>query len=58
MEGGVWSVRNLIKELFDLSNNFKEYLHSRVTLSLKDENNTERRELEKCTFKPILNPNS
>jgi hypothetical protein len=46
-----------VKEMFDLSGNFKDYLHGHVK-PLADTQSTEPQhpELAECTFKPTINP--
>jgi len=52
---GAWSVKDIIKELFDLSGNFKDYLHGLVKIPSEHKRLTNHPEMNECTFKPSVN---
>lgn len=53
-----WSVRDIVKEFYDISGNFKDYLHSSVKLPSDKQNKIVNHQLVECTFKPTVNPTS
>lgn len=55
LESGAWSVRDIVKEFFELSGNFKDYLHGLVKISTSHTRAVGQRDLIECTFQPKVN---